>query len=82
MPYPLGVNLSNGDDEIVLVDLNGNTVDRVAYTGGVPWPDPTGRSMQLQDPSADNSDPTNWAEATARGGSYGAGGTDLGTPGV
>ena len=77
-----GVNLSNGDDEIVLVDPQGNTVDRVAYTGAVSWPDPTGRSMQLQNPSADNSNPSSWAEATVRGGSFGGGGTDLGTPGA
>ena len=77
-----GINLANGDDEIVLVNLTGQVVDRVAYSGEAPWPDPTGRSMVLQNPAADNNDPANWAESTARGGSFTGTGTDFGTPGA
>ena len=73
--------MANGDDEIEIVDSNGRIVDRVAYTGVSPWPDPTGRSMELQNLSIDNNDGSNWTEATARGGSFSSNGTDLGTPG-
>jgi hypothetical protein len=77
-----GINLANGDDEILLVDPSGRVVDRVAYTGTAPWPRPTGRSMQLTSLAADNADGANWVVASVRGGTFGAGGTDLGTPGA
>jgi hypothetical protein len=56
-------------------------VDRVAYTGASPWPSPTGRSIVLRDASLDKRDGSNWEMATTRGGAFGGGGTDLGTPG-
>ena len=77
-----GINLANGDDEIELIDLAGQIVDRVAYTGVAPWPDPTGRSMELQNPSLDNNDGSNWSAATTRGESFVSSGTDRGTPGT
>lgn len=76
-----GINLANADDEILLVEPGGRVVDRVAYTGVAPWPRPSGRSMQLSNPGADNGAGSNWAVATARGGSF-VGSGDLGTPGM
>ena len=77
-----GTNLANGADEIELVDQSNLVVDRVAYTGTAPWPAPSGRSMELQDRSADNNDGSNWSVSTTRGGSFSGTGTDLGTPGA
>jgi len=72
--------LANGDDEIVIVDVDGVTVvDAVAYDGGPTFPDPTGASMSLDPASTDpvsNDDGANWCEAVSP---YGDG--DLGTPG-
>jgi hypothetical protein len=56
-------------------------VGRVACTGASPWPSPAGRSIVLGDPALDNNDGSNWEMATTRGGTFGGGGTDLGTPG-
>ncbi len=79
-----GINLSNGDDEIILTcDPSGSPtqIDSVGYDGGPNFPDPTGASMAL-DPNVlngtDNDIGNNWCESTAEiviGG-------DLGTPGV
>ncbi|MEW6744456.1 MAG: lamin tail domain-containing protein [Planctomycetota bacterium] len=77
-----GFVLGNDDDEIILVDALGNLVDTVEYTGLSPWPDPTGKSMELRHPDLDNGDGANWGQATERGGTYEPGGSDLGTPGA
>ncbi len=72
--------LANGDDEIVLEDINGTEIDRIEYDGGTVWPDPTGASMKLDPGSLNataNDDGANWCEATS---AYGAG--DFGTPGT
>ena len=75
-----GLFLSNGGDEVVLVDPGGVEFDRIAYDGGPVWPDPNGASMSL-DPAfantAENDDGANWCEGST---TYGAG--DLGTPGA
>lgn len=70
--------IANGADEIVLIDADGNEVDRVEYDGGPGFPDPNGASMYLADLNADNNVASNWAEASEI--SYGAG--DFGTPGA
>ena len=75
-----GFNLANGEDEIVLADGDGVVVDRVAYSNS--WPSAAGKSLVLADPAADNGDPTHWAIATSRGGTFDTAGTDLGTPGT
>ena len=72
-----GIALANGADEIVLVDTTGTEIDRVEYDGGPVFPDPTGASMSLSDPAADNTIGANWSEATTP---FGDG--DLGTPGA
>ncbi|MBH31002.1 MAG: hypothetical protein CMG71_03305 [Candidatus Marinimicrobia bacterium] len=66
--------LANANDEIILIDASGGEADRVEYDTS--FPDPTGASMALTDPSADNSDGANWNVSTLV---YGAG--DKGTPG-
>jgi hypothetical protein len=51
--YDWGQNyliLANEDDEVIL-ELGGVEIDRVEYTGSSPWPDPTGKSINL-DPNA------------------------------
>jgi hypothetical protein len=77
--YDFGAfSLSNSDDELEL-RAGAIVVDRVAWTGVAPWPDPNGASMSL-DPSATdaiaNDDPLAWCEATTP---FGDG--DRGTPG-
>lgn len=75
--YGSGWFLSNGADEVVLVNTDGAEVDRVVYDGGPSFPDPNGASMALTSPEADNLVGANWCESQA---SYGSG--DLGTPGT
>jgi hypothetical protein len=69
--------LGNANDEIVLVDSTGATIDSVAWDGGPNFPDPNGASMALLDIALDNSLGANWAESSTI---FGAG--DFGTPGL
>ena len=70
--------LGNSDDEIVLIDPYGNTIDSVAYDGGPNWPDPTGATMALFGfETDDNNLGYNWVESDSL--TYGDG--DYGTPG-
>ena len=55
-----GFTLGNTDDEIILLDGAGTEIDRVAYDGGLSFPDPDGASMQLIRPDLDNSSGANW----------------------
>ena len=71
-----GIALTNDDDELILISPDGDTADYVAWDGGPNFPNPTGASMALLDPSLDNSIGSNWVESTMP---YGAG--DYGTPG-
>ena len=59
--------LSNGGEEIVLVDAQGSVVDSVDYDDSNGWPpnaDGLGASLVLCDFDSDNADPANWASAT------------------
>ena len=60
--YSYGSNwfLSNGADEVVLIDDLLVEIDRVEYDGGPTFPDPTGASMALIDPALDNNMGINW----------------------
>lgn len=70
--------LSNSTDELVITDTGGREVDNIQWDNGATFPDPNGASMYLVDPSLDNADGANWAEATEPWpGSAG----DFGTPG-
>ena len=70
-----GYNLANTDDEIILHNDLGETVDSVAYLAG--WPLMSGRSTSLISSSADNSIAGNWFSASTV---FGMG--DKGTPGA
>jgi predicted extracellular nuclease len=71
-----GVFLSNGSDELVLLDTALNEADRVEWDNGATFPDPNGASMSLEDFLLDNAVGSNWCESVTP---FGAG--DLGTPG-
>ncbi len=77
--YSTGMDLSNGDDEIIL-ECGGVIIDSVYWDGGPNYPDPTGASMSLNPATADassNDTGSNWCEATSA-----MSGGDLGTPGA
>lgn len=60
--------LSNGGEDIVLEDAQGNMVDVVDYANGGDWPinaNGEGSSLELCDPNRDNSDPANWKASTS-----------------
>ena len=69
-----GLSLSNGDDEIILLNGDGSIVDEVHYSES--WAFSNGISMELHDVSIDNGIIESWHPSTAE---YGLG--DLGTPG-
>jgi hypothetical protein len=57
-------SLSNGGEQIVLIDALGNPADQVRYADGGRWPtaaDGGGSSLELIDPGADNGAPGAWA---------------------
>lgn len=68
--------LSNSFDEIQIVHPNGTILDEVWYDNGGAFPDPTGKSMALVDPSLENNSGANWQESET---SMSNG--DFGTPG-
>jgi plastocyanin len=56
-------SLSNGGEDIELVDVNGAVVDYVDYDDGYPWTemaDGAGNSLALCDVNADNTMASNW----------------------
>jgi hypothetical protein len=65
-------NLSHADDRLVLSDDVGNPADEVHYYAGARWPkypDGGGSSLELRDPSADNSKGEAWAASDESGAS-------------
>jgi hypothetical protein len=70
-----GFTLSNGEDEILLLDASGMMIDSVAYDGAN-WPSDPGASMEFIEGREDNAVGENWLSSTV---TYGDG--DLGTPG-
>jgi predicted extracellular nuclease len=75
--YGSAYTLSNGEDEVVLLDLTLNEVDRVNYDGGPDFPDPNGASMALIVQGMDNNVGASWCTASTP---FGDG--DFGTPGA
>lgn len=62
-----GTSLSNGGEEVRLVDAAAADVDAVTYDDASPWPVPPdgfGPSLEVVDPAADNSVAGNWAPST------------------
>jgi len=72
-----GFQLSNEEDEIILLDESGSEVDRVEYDNGIEFPNPRGASLALLAADADNNIGSNWFVSTTP---YGDG-NNLGTPG-
>jgi hypothetical protein len=63
-------SLSRSGDTIELLDSVGNPADQVTYYDAKPWPgaaDGGGSSMELRDPTADNSKPEAWAASDESG---------------
>ena len=74
--YGSSWNLSNTEDQILLLDAAGTLIDAVEYSAG--WPIESGTSLSLQNPLWDNNKSASWcSEATPWPGSAG----DFGTPG-
>ncbi len=68
-----GTSLSNGGEEVTLVDGGAVTVDDVTYDDAAPWPvapDGGGPSLELSDLATDNADPAGWHASSV----------DFGTP--
>ncbi|MCI4669979.1 MAG: lamin tail domain-containing protein [Bacteroidia bacterium] len=62
--------LSNGGEDIILEDLNGNVLDVVDYDDGSGWPtspDGTGPSLELVDVNSDNNLAASWEASEGRG---------------
>jgi hypothetical protein len=71
-----GFTLSNLWDEVILAHPSGVILDEVHYDNGDTFPDESGKSMMLLDPTLDNSLGDRWMSADVV---FGAG--DYGTPG-
>lgn len=69
--------LSNGIDEIILINSAGEEVDRVEY-GDVGFEAVEGASFELLSPYLDNNQATHWVHALGSASGY----LDLGTPGT
>lgn len=72
-----GANLSNDEPEAIFIvntdHHSGKKIDSLTYSPGNPWPQGAaggGYSLELIDPLADNSDPTNWQNSSTYFGSY------------
>ncbi|MDF2093915.1 lamin tail domain-containing protein [Knoellia sp. 3-2P3] len=63
-----GTSLSNGGEQVTLVDDSSAVVDEVTYDDAAPWPvspDGAGPSLELLGLSADNADAASWAPSQA-----------------
>ncbi len=70
-----GFGLSNSADSVKLFDSTGALIDEVSYTDHLPWPpaaDGTGRTLELIDVSADNSEADAWGASSAPFGTPGS----------
>ncbi|NCA84497.1 MAG: hypothetical protein EOM83_02875 [Clostridia bacterium] len=74
--------LNNTGEAIVLLNPQGATADSVTYADGGLWPtepDGFGPSLELLDPSLDNSLPENWAASLVNDGTPGVANSVFGT---
>ncbi len=77
--------LSNGGEDIVLVDNNGTTVDSVDYDDGSPWPttpDGNGPTLVLCDLTLDQNLGSSWSASTSPAGVIVNGNAVFGSPGA
>ncbi|MDC1505107.1 endonuclease [Winogradskyella sp.] len=73
-----GINLANGDDELIITDANNTEVDRIEYDGGANWPNPTGAAMvYIGSTLENNNDASLWTTANISENIT----TDFGSPG-
>jgi PKD repeat protein/Leucine-rich repeat (LRR) protein len=66
--------LDNSVDQVLLYDSNNTLIDSVSYSDTAPWPtaaDGTGPSLELINPTFDNTLATSWAASAAAGGTPG-----------
>ncbi len=66
--------LSNGGEQVTLVDAGLTVMDTVTYADQPPWPaspDGSGPSLELRGLGSDNTDPENWGASTIVGGTPG-----------
>jgi len=79
-----GFSLGNSDDEIMLMQPNGTSIDIVRYDNGVEWPDEAGQAIALDRRAFAggfvNDDPAEWCHATTL--IDPAQSSDTGTPGA
>ena len=78
-----GTGLSNGGEQVTLVDAAAVVVDDVLYDDAPPWsvaPDGAGPSLELTDLAADNSQADAWAASLVDGGTPRAPNSVEGTP--
>jgi len=67
--------LNDGGERLALVDQVFVIIDEVVFDDGPPWPvtpDGIGPSLEVIDPTLDNSTPRNWHASAANGGTPGA----------
>ncbi len=69
------ISFSNNNDELLIINQNGEIVDEVHYTND--WPFGSGIAMEIHDPESDNRISSNWFSSTL---TYGNG--DNGSPGT
>lgn len=82
--------LSNGGEDITILDNNGLTIDSVFYDDNAPWPagttagqpDGGGSSIELCDATLDNNNGANWYASTGSTGVMINGNEILATPGA
>jgi spore coat protein CotH len=75
-----GGQLSNGGEELRLVDPSGAIIHQFTYQDAAPWPeraDGDGSSLELIDAAGSYDDPSNWRASINYGGSPGMAGTIL-----
>lgn len=73
-PVAFDFGLSNGGEQILLLDSKGDYIDSLSYDDITPWPsmaDGQGASLELNSPYSDNSKAWNWS-ASIDSGSPGA----------
>jgi len=77
--YGSAITLANKEDEILLIDPTGKTIDEVRYSEEQGFDIPTGASISVKNPLADNNQSAAWCvEESPWPGSAG----DSGTPGL
>ena len=69
------ISFSNNNDELLIINQNGEIVDEVHYTND--WPFGSGIAMEIHDPESDNGISSNWFSSAL---TYGNG--DNGSPGT